>query len=376
MDIKADLINDLEAMIDGIPFGASSWFDFVSRLASDFPGSFAAIHNANFSLSQLNSFYPYNIGDDFVRSYRDHYAALNPWEGYWARVPAGTVAASERVAPAAMFQNSEFYNDWLKPQNNVAAGSGLKIAGDDGETIRLLMHYPLDKAASYDDNAVRVMERLRGSLGRTMQMLRSMRESTEAEIGRAALVARGDRAAFVVDAGCHVEDANDRAEALFRAGQAVAVRHGRVVLRQPSAHEQFSEAVWRLCRGEPVALNSLPLENEVGRWLVSIAAIGSGAAYEISGLLAFRRRVFVTITPLSAERLSFPERATTRRLFQLSPAEHDLCARLMQGYTLNEIADATGISRETARSRLKSIFIKTGVTRQAELILLFSKLVL
>lgn len=361
-------------MIDGIPFGASSWSDVVTTLGTALPGSFTAIQNANFATSQLNSIHSCNIAPEFLQSYQDHFAALNPWEGYWSKVPAGKVALSEDVAPSSLFKNTEFYNDWLLPQNNVAAAAGLKIAADRGETIRMLFHYPLDKATSYDTTALGLMERLRGSLGRTMLLLRSVREATEMATGKAALVARGNRAAFIVGAGCILEDANDVAETLFRSDRVVKVTGAQIKLMNATAHAQFSEAVSCLCRGQTTDVSCLTFDTAERKWLVSLAAIGTGASYEFSGLLQLRRRVFVTVTPRSAQHEKIADYATTFRLFGLSPAEHALCEQLMRGETLSEISDASGVAKETMRSRLKSVFVKTDVARQADLILLLSKI--
>lgn len=259
------------------------------------------------------------------------------------------------------------------PQSGIAA-AGLKIAADRGETIRMYLNYPMDRSSSYDATAVRLMKQLRGNLDRTMNLLRAVRDSSEIAVGRAALVARGNRAAFVVGAGCILDDANDSAEALFRLGTAVKVRGRVVTLSQATAHAQFSEAVLRLCRGQAVELSRLPLETDAGRWLVSIAAIGTGASYEFSGLLPLRRKVFVTITPITGEQRPIVDGATTSGLFGLTTAEHELCLQLMHGGTLTAIADATGVSKETVRSRLKAVFVKTDLTRQADVILLFSRI--
>lgn len=373
LQLHADMVNDLAAMVDGVPFGASSWSDVVGTLALALPGSFTAIQNANFALSQLNSIHSCNIPAEFLRSYHDHFAALNPWERYWFKVPPGRVAVSEEVAPSSLFKNTEFYNDWLMPQNDVAAATGLKVAADDGETIRILAHYPLDKSPAYDIAAGRLMERLRGNLSRTIQLLRSMREATESATGRAALVARGNRAAFIVGAGCRLVEANDAAEALFRTDTPIKVTGAQIRLQQSSAHAQFSEAVSRLCRGQPTDVSCLPLHTAQGRWVVSLAAIGTGACNQFSGLLPLRRKVFATIAPLTSEQDAIADYATTHRLFGFSRAEHVMCERLLRGATLGEAADALGVAKETARSRLKSIFAKTDVARQADLLLLLSK---
>src|SRR5262245_33035331 len=55
--------------------------------------------------------------------------------------------------------------------------------------------------------------------------------------------------------------------------------------------------------------------------------------------------------------------------FGLSPAEARLVVLLFAGASLRSCAKALGIKYETARSYLKSAFIKTGTHRQAELVL-------
>jgi len=56
------------------------------------------------------------------------------------------------------------------------------------------------------------------------------------------------------------------------------------------------------------------------------------------------------------------------RSFGLTPSEADLALRLVAGKTLQFAAAELHISYETARTRLKRIFSKTGTGRQAELV--------
>jgi DNA-binding CsgD family transcriptional regulator/PAS domain-containing protein len=60
--------------------------------------------------------------------------------------------------------------------------------------------------------------------------------------------------------------------------------------------------------------------------------------------------------------------------FQLTPAETRVLAGLVSGRTLAETADDLGIARTTARTHLDSIFRKTGTSRQAELMILTTRL--
>lgn len=62
------------------------------------------------------------------------------------------------------------------------------------------------------------------------------------------------------------------------------------------------------------------------------------------------------------------------RAFRLTPAEARLAALLAIGETLENAADTLGVTKETARSRIKSIFQKTDTHRQATLVALLASL--
>lgn len=54
--------------------------------------------------------------------------------------------------------------------------------------------------------------------------------------------------------------------------------------------------------------------------------------------------------------------------FQLTPTEARLALHLVEGGDIASYARGAGVTQGTARSQLKSIFAKTGVRKQAELI--------
>ncbi len=66
--------------------------------------------------------------------------------------------------------------------------------------------------------------------------------------------------------------------------------------------------------------------------------------------------------------------ARLREVFRLTNAEAKLAARLAGGEDLDAAASALGVTRQTARSQLKSIFGKTETHRQAELVALLARL--
>jgi DNA-binding CsgD family transcriptional regulator/PAS domain-containing protein len=66
---------------------------------------------------------------------------------------------------------------------------------------------------------------------------------------------------------------------------------------------------------------------------------------------------------------------TVALAFGLTPAETRVLASLFAGRTLAETADTLSITRPTAKTHLVHIFLKTGVTRQAELMRLWTGLI-
>ncbi|WP_169391293.1 helix-turn-helix transcriptional regulator [Stappia stellulata] len=67
------------------------------------------------------------------------------------------------------------------------------------------------------------------------------------------------------------------------------------------------------------------------------------------------------------DRSGAPERAILRNLFAMTAAEAEVACSLTSGLSLDETAQSLNISRNTARTHLRSIFSKSGISRQTEL---------
>jgi DNA-binding CsgD family transcriptional regulator len=78
--------------------------------------------------------------------------------------------------------------------------------------------------------------------------------------------------------------------------------------------------------------------------------------------------VFTRLTPLDGP----PERLL-RALFDFTPAEARVARGLAAGATVEELACAAGVSRNTVRSQLRGVMAKTGCRRQAEAVGLFCR---
>lgn len=81
----------------------------------------------------------------------------------------------------------------------------------------------------------------------------------------------------------------------------------------------------------------------------------------------------VLVVRMAERAIADPHAALTQR-FQLTPSEARMALHIGSGTSVREAGDKEGIAFETARTRLKAIYAKTGAKRQSELALLVLQL--
>lgn len=171
----------------------------------------------------------------------------------------------------------------------------------------------------------------------------------------------------ILDETGRVVRCSSAAEAALAARDGIQLQAGK--LRAASAREDRDlqaaiRAVLQPCEGaDRPASRGLSLSRPSGsRNLgVIVQPVPAGG----SGLAASARvAVYIRDPEASAE----VEGELVRQLFDLTPAEAAVARRLTAGLSLEDAASSLDISRNTARAHLRSIFSKSGITRQTELV--------
>jgi DNA-binding CsgD family transcriptional regulator len=87
-----------------------------------------------------------------------------------------------------------------------------------------------------------------------------------------------------------------------------------------------------------------------------------------------------TAAPLAVVLITDPEQPGPAKLdllvqlYGLTPKEAEIAVNLSQGKTVEQTAEQLGMTYQTARTHLRRLFIKTGTSRQTELLLLLARL--
>ncbi|MEQ8493551.1 MAG: helix-turn-helix transcriptional regulator, partial [Gammaproteobacteria bacterium] len=167
----------------------------------------------------------------------------------------------------------------------------------------------------------------------------------------------------VLDAAMRVVHANARAQALITAGTAVMLQDGHLQAVDAPTHERLRQHVQA---ASDAAGSEYAELLELGRGTREAAVIGvitSGA-----GVHSFEAQPLVVLFLFDLGHRQTLSATVLQRVFGLTRSESRLVQTLVGGCSLEDGAQALGISVNTARTHLKHIFHKTGARRQSELI--------
>src|SRR5690606_35448016 len=120
------------------------------HLGNVLPGSSVALVNYDLPQQTINASFAPDMDPRFISSYEDYYVSVNPWLDFWESAPAGIVLSSEGCLPSSSFRDSEFYVEWLAPQQNMEAAIGLRLDVHAQAMIHTALHYGLASASVYE----------------------------------------------------------------------------------------------------------------------------------------------------------------------------------------------------------------------------------
>lgn len=175
----------------------------------------------------------------------------------------------------------------------------------------------------------------------------------------------------VLDQNGQVMECNTAATAILNAKDGLAVMGTQLEASYVEDNRKLQALVrgaLALHPGGHLALNqAMSISRPSGRmgWGLIVQSIGSDQWTE------GKQRPSVAVFLRDTEGRVDPPVRLAQQLFHLTPAETALAIQLANGLSLEEAAELLNIKRNTARAHLRSIFSKTGVRRQTELVRIF-----
>jgi DNA-binding CsgD family transcriptional regulator/PAS domain-containing protein len=342
------------------------WPAVLERLSDEFGSGVAGLQYRIGTEGHIRSARFVRVDPALLESIRTYYATRNPWTRLsqpWYRT--GTVYTPERLLPLAELRRTEYYDGILRPAGVVHCfGACVFKRGDDALSFTVVRS---QARGPYDESE---LTRVRAILPHLQRAISVNERLSQLQRSRATFADGLDQLRHGVIV------VNDRGRVVFanRAARAIVAQHDGLTIA--------ADGLTASAYADRLKLRSL---------LDEAVRTSAGQGFGAGGAMALtrpslKRPFFVLVTPLplaldsgdtsglATVFVSDPEaqaatvEESARRLHGLTASEARVADALVAMGSLEQAGDILRISRETARSHLRSIYRKMRVNRQADLI--------
>jgi DNA-binding CsgD family transcriptional regulator/PAS domain-containing protein len=311
----------------------------------------------------------------WLQRYAEHFGSCNPLQRVedphrFLREWKAIVHTDEDWIAKDDLVGTEFYDGFLMPQD-IYSILWIRLVRNGTETATLNVTRPKHRDR-FEEKQIALAREYQPHLIRAFKMAKRLGTDRRKHADVEALLDLSPNGFFLLDTSGTIRHTNSAGERLLAQPGVFSAVHGKLRATQMSASKQLealiaiaASADAQTRRGGSMAIPSpksaLPLS-------VLVTPIGGSKFAPIRDGLS----VCVCVTDLSTE-MQLP-RGPLSHVFGLTDAEIRVAQALFEGASLQEIAARFGISHNTVRVQLASIFDKTRTNRQVDLIAMLSRL--
>jgi DNA-binding CsgD family transcriptional regulator len=278
----------------------------------------------------------------------------------------------------AFVARDPFYQEFLIPYGGRWV-SGMKLV-EDGALVSLLAMMRGLHQIPFSKSEDALAQRLAHHLSLAVKLYRTNSMLANQASNSLALLGKIEAPLLLIDEQRRIHFANPAARSILDAAEALVERGNELYCRRAQDDTDLLLALRRLRLSNNAYLGELVAPEE--KAFMRCALPGSSHYLGVY-LHAIRPEMSLGVfgrTPLAMMLLHDPRRRLqldpfmVAAAFDLTPAESQLAVSLAKGMSVNEVAIARGVSIETVRSQVKSIFAKTGTSQQSDLVSLLATL--
>ncbi len=350
---------DLIEMIYDAALDESRWTDFLSRTAEEFNSgpTVLAIHDLRGRFNRVNLW----VGADLstTKEYEEHYVRLNPWMQNGRMFSEGLVARGEELCSQNALEKTEFYNEFgLRRGVTFTLGTAIQISGS--AVLYLSVNRGI-KAETFRAGDAELMSCLVPHLRKAMRIHQHL--AAAKMYADATNVLPVGMLALASDLS--ILECNGIAQQILNKRKFLTVCTGKLTAADPNVRTSFECFIKSASVRDREKTNSsfvyqLPDVRSQNR--LSVLAV-PGKDDLLTGVRS--RLLLILIDPSRREEETAPRLCS---LFGLTSAEARLTLQILRTKTLTEASRSLGISRNTAKTQLSSIFLKTETQSQPELL--------
>jgi DNA-binding CsgD family transcriptional regulator len=363
--ITVERFSRLIGVIYDAALDQANWSHCLEEMRREFSGNFVSLivrqgtmHDVGFIVSAAGERRVFEVNNSQLM-------AMSPFSGLR---PGKVVTNSDVISPAD-WRASQYYQDWCKP-HNVYHVMAVNIEVQDGGVYGFRVTRPEgDPAFSSAD--LRLCEHLLPHLKRALNLHASINKNQQVHSLYRNAMGQLMVGVILLDENGLVLEANAMANRILKLGDGITISANRLGATYPADNRKLQQLIQKALSQKGSSQVSLVDAMSINRnsgqvaWGVVMQSISPDQWTE------GKHRPCVAVFLRDPEIKSEPPMRLAQQLFQLTPAETSLAIQLANGLSLDEASEVLNIRRNTARAHLRSIFSKTGVRRQTELVRIF-----
>ncbi|MDX3926860.1 MAG: LuxR C-terminal-related transcriptional regulator [Shinella sp.] len=348
--------NDLIDLIYAALLGEASWQQFLDRLSANAPDGRTILFSMNTREPDDHVGLTSQFEGPELETYAAHYINTNPWLDQCAVRQVGLGVFSDQIVPRNQLIKTEFFNDWLSP-NNISTSVGVTIDKNDGCPLivsTVTSRGDPDLNSAFSDQFSRIAPHLR----RAARFYRNSPARWASFNLNISLFDAVDVGVIVIGESERIKTISPIAQDLLNRGDLMSLSPvGKLRLRSDDAK---------------VALRNMLKRSYVGPKTVTLTAHSARLTFiavEKDHLSLFFEgpTVAMLIQPSGPPNATF-DLEQFFALHALTMGERRAFLGVIDGKSVTRIADDARVSRETIRSQLKSLYAKTGARSQNDLL--------
>lgn len=362
--------DDLVSSLYQAATGARPWHEVLQAVVDRFEGFFCQlvaldVRTGRMALTLHSSGSPMDGVLDYMREYH----RIDPHVAHAAMLPPGTVFNTADLIPASQARVHPFYRQFWSVYG-VRYMSGGKVSEDEDIAVYLGL-FRSAAQGRFDAAGDALLKSLFTHLKEAFAIYRSYsRLAAQADSGR-LVIDRSERPILLLGPDRFVVHANRAAQRLLQQAEVIVARSGYLGCGDPKAEEALSRALYGLNlevggTGTPERANRRAFALRSPQGDPVPACLWALRPTETMGAFGDTPRAMLLL-PAAASQMQ-PDAVVLAASFGLTPAEGRVLANLAQVPDIRQAAQALGVSFHTARAHLRSIFSKTGVRTQKELL--------
>jgi DNA-binding CsgD family transcriptional regulator len=318
------------------------------------------------------SIYESDADPGAIRSYQEYYHRLDPKIPRMARSNLYQLEEITRDLSPEKMKHSEFYNDFVVSNDRALAPHyAAVIDTEEGRPVAsfFVRNRRVGSPRPISDRGRRLVEILIPHVASARRVWASIREADALDQGLRSALDSMEMGVVLVDVSQRICWASRAAEAILASRDGLRLEGGeiRADSRSDNAHlqRQICDAI-RMRTGAHLATGGVvSLSRPSGRRSLEVVVAPLGYDSTLRSVTPTGGALVFVLDPEAG----LPdEQEVLRALYGFTPAEAYLARLLADDLSLSEAAARAGITVQTARHRLKSLFEKTNTHRQSSLV--------